>query len=78
MTTRKSDGPEEDKSSSGQPDAESNQLSVALELLGAILENGANHNRRYCVYCKVSMAAPRELHRKNCVWRRALELVNKK
>jgi hypothetical protein len=53
--------------------------STALELLRIILETGAiNQNRRYCVYCKAAMAVPLELHRKECVWRRAWELLNDK
>ena len=51
---------------------------AALDLLHEILKNGTNHNRRYCLYCRVAMAVPVELHRKDCVWRQAWELVNRK
>jgi len=46
---------------------DTDQLSTALDLLREILNNGTNRNRRYCVYCKTNMSAPRELHRKDCV-----------
>jgi hypothetical protein len=73
----KGEGPGRVKSSKETP-VESDQLSAPLDLLREILKNGTNHNRRYCLYCKVAMAVPVELHRKDCVWRRAWELVNDK
>jgi len=36
-----------------------------LDLLRKILKDGTNHTREYCVYCKVAMAVPVELHRKH-------------
>jgi len=44
---------------SNEPD----ELSLALDLLRKILKHGTNHNRRYCIYCKVSMRVPIELHK---------------
>ena len=58
--------------SSDKPD----KLSVALELLDTIVKKGSNDNRRYCRYCNVKMDGPIELHKKDCTWRRALELLN--
>lgn len=57
-------------------ESDSEKLSVALGLLREILKTGTNHNRRYCVYCKVTMSAPVELHKRECAWRRAWQLVN--
>jgi hypothetical protein len=65
------------KSSREMP-SEPDQFSVALNLLREILQNETIHNRKYCVYCSVAMAVPLELHRKECVWRRAWKLVNEK
>jgi hypothetical protein len=61
-----------DRAAPDEPD----KLSVALDLLKKILQDGTNHNRRYCIHCKVSMKAPIELHKEDCVWRRAWRLVN--
>jgi hypothetical protein len=70
---------EANKAAAELSDDDSARLSTALELLRTILETAAiNQNRRYCVYCKAAKAVPLELHRKDCVWRRAWELVNRK
>jgi hypothetical protein len=61
-----------------EPDSGADQLSTALDLLRELLKHDTNHNRRYCIYCKVSMRAPIELHKEDCVWRRAWQLVNDK
>jgi len=53
-------------------------LPLALDLLKKILKDGTDQNRRNCVYCKVLMATPIDLHKKNCVWRRAWQLVSEK
>src|SRR5262249_12937778 len=58
------------------PNNESDELSIAIDLLREILKSDANQNRRYCTYCQTKMAAPLELHHKDCVWRRAWELVS--
>jgi len=58
------------------PFPEAPQLSTVLELLHNILLNGTNENRRYCKYCKAKMIMPIELHKDDCVWRRAWKLVN--
>jgi len=58
------------------PFPEEPQLSTVLELLHKILLNGTNENRRYCNYCRANMIMPIELHRDDCVWRRAWKLVN--
>jgi hypothetical protein len=58
--------------SSDEPD----KLSIALELLDTIVKKGSNDTRRYCRYCNVKMNSPIELHKKDCTWRRALELLN--
>ena len=47
-----------------------------VELFEQILLNGTNENRRYCRYCKAKMILPIELHRDDCLWRRAWKLVN--
>ena len=47
-----------------------------FELFEQILLNGTNENRRYCRYCKAKMILPIELHRDDCLWRRAWKLVN--
>jgi hypothetical protein len=57
--------------SSDKPD----RLSIALELLDTIVKKRSNDNRRYCRYCNVKMNGPIELHKKDCTWRRALELL---
>jgi hypothetical protein len=61
-----------------ETDSGSAQLSAALDLLREILKNGTNHNRRYCLYCKASMRVPIELHKEECVWRWASQLVNER
>ena len=47
-----------------------------FELFEQILLNGTNENHRYCRYCKAKMILPIELHRDDCLWRRAWKLVN--
>jgi hypothetical protein len=71
----KSKGSGRVKSSQERP-SEPDQLSAALDLLREILKNGTNHNRRYCLYCTASMRVPIELHKEDCVWRRAWQLVS--
>jgi hypothetical protein len=77
VNTKKTDL-EATKPAPAPTDGDSNRPTAALELLREILENGTNHHRRYCLYCKVAMAVPLELHRKDCTWRRAWQLVNEK
>ena len=55
---------------------EADALSTAVELLEQILLKGTNENRRYCRYCKAKMIVPIELHKEDCLWRRAWKLVN--
>jgi hypothetical protein len=57
---------------------DADKLSLALDLLKKILKHGTNQDRRYCLYCKVSMRAPIELHKEDCVWRQAWKLVNER
>ena len=52
------------------------QLSAVVDLLEKILLNGTNENRRYCKYCNAKMIMPIELHKNDCLWRRAWKLVN--
>jgi hypothetical protein len=61
-----------------ETDSGSDQLSVVLDILREILKHDSNHSRRYCMYCKVSMRVPIELHKEDCVWRRAWQLVNER
>jgi hypothetical protein len=78
MKTKKTD-PEATKTAPAPAEGDSGRLSTALELLRTILETGTtNQNRPLLRYCKAAMAMPLELHRKECVWRRAWELVNRK
>jgi hypothetical protein len=57
---------------------DSGKLSTALTLLEKILRDGTNENRRYCKYCKIIMKSPVELHKTDCTWRLAWELVNQR
>ena len=52
------------------------KLLTAITLLEKILQNGTNENRKYCKYCKIIMKSPTELHKTDCTWRLAWELVN--
>lgn len=47
------------------------KLSTALDLLEKLLKNGIRENRKYCKYCNAKMIIPIELHRLDCVLRRA-------
>lgn len=55
---------------------EAYKLSLALDLLELILEDGANENSEYCIYCKARMTAPVRYHQQNCVWRQAWQLAH--
>jgi hypothetical protein len=66
MTTKKNTDLNAAKPTPVTTESGSDRPSAALELLREILENGTNHHRRYCIYCKVAMAVPLELHRKVC------------
>ena len=57
---------------------DSERLSTVLALLEKILRDGTNENRRYCKYCKIIMKSPVELHKTDCAWRIAWELVNQR
>ena len=57
---------------------DSERLSTVLALLEKILRDGTNENRRYCKYCKIIMKSPVELHKTDCTWRIAWELVNQR
>jgi hypothetical protein len=55
---------------------EADELSTVIELLEQILLKGTNENRRVCKYCKAKMMVPIELHKEDCLWRRAWKFVN--
>jgi hypothetical protein len=59
-----------------QTSPDSDKLLTAITLLEKILQNGTNENRKYCKYCKIIMKSPTELHKTDCTWRLAWELVN--